>query len=196
MRTTRPVRVLLASLAFALALGCSGLMGETADDDEDGVAAGETGDTGETPDEDEGDDEDGGDEEEVDTGLFVDTGKRGDGKRKKPEKPEKPGKEKPKPAPKKETKAFCFAAKGIDLRFDLKGSEITGGHLTLEKGKATVKVRDLTGSRAGKKLQASGEGQVNGKKKTVKVTAGKTEAGISVTVDGHAVDGAKKATCK
>jgi hypothetical protein len=187
----RTLRTLGASVGLALLLGCSGLFGEEPPD-EDGVAGAETGDTG-APEEEEDEEE-----EVVDSGPN-DTGRPEraprEGKRKKKDRDKRGGgkaKPKPKPSPKPGGRRMCFGGGGLDLRLDIDGDTVTGSLTLGDK----IDVPKLSGTRSGTRVQASGNGTVNGKKQSVKVQAGKGERGPVVKVDGRDVKGAKVVDCR
>lgn len=166
------------SLGLLCLLGCMGMMQE-----DDGLAeapTGETGDTGQAPDEEE-------EEEEEVVDSAVDTGAR-------EEKPDRGGRGKrPAPKPKPKAHTMCFGGGGLDLQVEIQGAQARGS-LKLT-GKVNVNVPKLTGSREGNRLKLSGTGKVNGKKKDVKVQAGKEGGGAAVRIDGHQVKGARKQPC-
>ncbi len=188
------LRLFGATAGLTLALGCSGLFGQEAPD-EDGVADAETGDTGEI------EDEEGG---PTDSAPLEDTGaeERPDpreGRRRKDRKDRKDrdkrggGKEKPKPKPKPSGKRICFGGGGLDLRLNVDGSDVSGSLLL--DSKINVDVPKLSGTRSGGRVQASGSGSANGKKKTVKIQAGKSGGGAVVKIDGKDVKGARVVSC-
>lgn len=188
--SSTPLRTAGALLGLALLLGCAGLY-----EDDDAVAElpEETGDTGEAAEEED-------DEEEVVDSGPTDTGRKErkprDGERDRRDRKEKKpggGKEKPKPKPGK--KSLCFGGQGLDLRLDINGTDATGS-LDFSSGKVEVSVPKLSGSRKGARVETSGTGTVNGKKKKVQVQAGKSDKGPVVRIDGNTVKGAKIVPCK
>ncbi len=188
-----PLRAAGALLGLALLLGCAGPY-----EDGDAVAEApeETGDTGEVEEEEE-EEVDG---DPVDSGP-ADTGRRErkprDGERGRRDRKEKKpggGKEKPKPKPNPTTKELCFGGQGLDLRLDIDGTDATGS-LEYKSGKVEVSVPRLSGSRKGSRVETSGTGTVNGKKKKVQVQAGKSDKGPVVRIDGNTVKGARIVKC-
>jgi hypothetical protein len=126
--------------------------------------------------------------------------KPGDGKGSKGGKNKSPGGDKGGGGKGGKTKAssFCFSAPSpkLSLRFDVDGSSVVGGNLSVKDAKANVSVPSLKGTKEKGRLVASGKGTVNGKDKTVQVQAGQKDGKAIVQVDGHTIKGAVKTPCK